>query len=326
MELYFSSLSDVGNLRNNNEDFLYAGKIKKDTYLFIVADGMGGHNAGDVASYTAVTSFVKAIKKGVAKDTLKFLERTVLDVNHLIMTEGKKDDNEKGMGTTFSALYICCNRGYIVHVGDSRVYRFSDDGLEQLTEDHSLVGKLLKEGFITKKEAQHHPKRNVLYQSVGLKSEIKVQAIGPLAIKKGERFLLCSDGLNGDVSDEEIAECYNFDSTREIVDTLVERTKSGVASDNITVIAVSTYCNEVQTLDDTVKIPEQVAPIPLKVRKKRKKKIGLIALLILMIILLMVLIFIIARDALSSEISIQSITNDLPSAFDCLLPLLFTKG
>ncbi|HLP59709.1 MAG TPA: protein phosphatase 2C domain-containing protein [Candidatus Deferrimicrobium sp.] len=290
MELYYSSLSDVGNVRDHNEDFLYAGKLKKGDYLFIVADGMGGHSAGEVASYRAVTGFLKALKKGVGENIPEELRQIVLNINNKLLLEGEKDNTERGMGTTLSVLYIKDCLGYIAHVGDSRIYRYSDsyDGLEQLTEDHSLVAKLLKDGFISPEEAQAHPKRNVLYQSVGLKEEIEVQAMGPFRVREGQKFLLCSDGLNNELTDSEIIEFLKLSAPYRIVEGLLKKAKAGAAMDNITAIAVSTVKS-----DENGKAPENSVKlvVPLQIIKKRKKKIIFFILLGLLILLLSVLVF-----------------------------------
>lgn len=287
MDLYYSFLSDVGNVRDHNEDFLYAGKLKSGHYLFIVADGMGGHSAGEVASYHAVTGFIKALKKGIGDNITEELRQIVLDINEKLIHEGEKKDILRGMGTTLSVLYIKDCLGYIVHVGDSRIYRYSEPykELEQLTEDHSLVGKLLKDGFISLEEAQAHPKRNVLYQSVGLKKEIEVQAMGPFRVREGQKFVLCSDGLNNELIDSEIMEFLKLPSTRQSVEGLLKRVKAGAAMDNITVIVVSTVKSdddEADPMEDTVKLT-----VPIQIIKKRKKKIILFLLLGLLVLLLL---------------------------------------
>jgi protein phosphatase len=296
MELYYAPLSDVGNVRTHNEDFLFAGKLKSGEHLFIVADGMGGHSSGEVASYRAVTGFIKALKKGVGRNVPDALRQIVVNINSKLMVEGKKIGVHKGMGTTLSALYIKEGMGYIVHVGDSRIYRYSKntEELEQLTEDHSLVGKLLKDGFITEKEAQAHPKRNVLYQSVGLKEEIEVQSMGPFPIQKGQKFLLCSDGLNTEVADTEIREFLKMTSMHRAAEGLIKKAKAGTASDNITVIAVSTEkdeTGETTQVEDTVKLT-----VPLKIRRRRKKRVIILLLLALLMLLLAAVLYLLVQD------------------------------
>jgi protein phosphatase len=306
MELYYYGLSDTGNLRDNNEDYLFAGKLKKDEYLFIVADGMGGHEAGEVASCKAVTMFVRQLEKekNITADensnqTLQKLKPIVMDINETLIREGSRSHKKNGMGTTFSALYIKKNRGYIVHVGDSRIYLFSPSlphtgnidtsatpvemsRLTRLTEDHSFVGKLLKDGLITEEEARTHPKRNVLFQSIGIKRDITIQTKGPIPIQMGQKYLVCSDGLYGVVPDSEIEEYLNGKSTAQIAEQLVKRANFNGGPDNISVIVISTEKDETPEPSDTVKIP--ASP------KKRKKRKGWLYILLGLLVILLALI------------------------------------
>lgn len=306
MELFFSGLSDVGNARGNNEDYLFAGQIKEGEYLFIVADGMGGHRAGEVASRKAVTTFVRLLEKGTDDDISGCLTRILLNVNESLVREGSRSAAKNGMGTTLSALYVKDELGYIVHVGDSRVYRLSipgkDRALEQLTEDHSFVGRLLKDGFITEDEARHHPRRNVLYQSVGVKSEINVQALKPITIRKGHKYLLCTDGLYGVVPDRKIEEFLREDSTVRIARRLIEEAKANGGPDNITVIVVSTEEDKtdkfaitgVETVEeDTVKLA-----VPGKNKKAgRRRNVVVFILLALLVLLLAAAVYFLVTAA-----------------------------
>jgi protein phosphatase len=280
MELYYYGLTDTGNLRDNNEDSFFAGQLKKDEYLFIVADGMGGHEAGEVASRRAVNMFVQQLEKeknmAAAENStyiLESLKRIIININETLIREGSRSHKKNGMGTTFSALYIKKNQGYIVHVGDSRIYLFSPSmphtgnidtsdtqvemsQLTRLTEDHSFVGKLLKERLITEEEARVHPKRNVLFQSIGIKKDITIQTKGPIPIKMGQKYLVCSDGLYGVVPDSEIEEYLNEKSTTQIAEQLVKRANFNGGPDNISVIVISTEKNEIKLLPSRLKKEE----------------------------------------------------------------------
>jgi serine/threonine protein phosphatase PrpC len=308
MELYYYGLSDTGHLRDNNEDYLFAGQLKKDEYLFIVADGMGGHEAGEVASRKAVSMFVRQIEKEKNIDaeensnqTLQKLKRIVMDINETLIMEGSRSHKKNGMGTTFSALYIKKNRGYIIHVGDSRIYQFSPSPvrtgnidtsatpvemsrLTRLTEDHSFVGKLVRDGLITEEEARSHPKRNVLFQSIGIKGDITIQTKGPIPIQMGEKYLLCSDGLYGVVPDNEIEEYLNEKSTAQIAAQLVKRANFNGGPDNISVIVISTEKDEPFEPSDTVRIPTPP-------NKGKKRKGWLFILLGLLVTLLALIIY-----------------------------------
>lgn len=312
MELYYYGLSDTGNLRDNNEDYLFAGQLKKDEYLFIVADGMGGHEAGEVASRKAVSMFVQQVEqeKYIENDEksnqiLQKLKGIVIDINEELIREGSLSHKKNGMGTTFSALYIKKNRGYIIHVGDSRIYLFSPavahtdnidtsatavemNRLTRLTEDHSFVGKLVKDGLITEEEARSHPKRNVLFQSIGIKRDITIQTKGPIPIQIGQKYLLCSDGLYGVVPDNEIIEYLNEKSPAQIAEKLVKRANFNGGPDNISVIVIFTEKDGPLEPSDTVKIPT-----PPNNKKKRKGwlfiLLGLLATLLALIIYFLVL-------------------------------------
>jgi len=314
MELYYYGLTDTGNLRANNEDYLFAGQLKADEYLFIVADGMGGHAAGEVASRKAVSMFVHQLEqeKNIEADetsnqTLEKLKCIIIDINETLIQVGNRSHKKNGMGTTFSALYIKKNQGYIIHVGDSRIYLLSPavvhsgnidsfdtpvemNRLTRLTEDHSFVGKLVKDGLITEEEARSHPKRNVLFQSVGIKKDITIQTKGPIPIQMGQKYLLCSDGLYGVVPDNEIEEYLNEKSTAHIAKKLVKRANFNGGPDNISVIVISTEKDETPTpTTETVKIPT----LSLSARIKKKGwlfiLLGLLAALLVLIIYFLVL-------------------------------------
>jgi PPM family protein phosphatase len=303
MELYYTALSDVGSVRTNNEDYLFAGKLKEDDYLFIVADGMGGHKAGEVASTKAVNVFVRQVEKGINGDIHGHLKRIVMDVNEILLKEGQESREKNGMGTTLSVLYIKGGAGYIVHVGDSRIYRFphlnGNNAMEQLTDDHSFVGRLLKDGFITEEEARNHPRRNVLYQSIGLKNEINIQAPAPFPIQKGQKYLLCSDGLYGVVQDNQMAELLESDSISRIARQMVQKAKANGAPDNITVIIVSTKIDE--SSDEETAPEDTVSIIVPSLKKKKHRKIGFFIILGLLVLLLAVIIYISLVSADSSS-------------------------
>jgi PPM family protein phosphatase len=306
MELYYCGLTDTGNLRDNNEDYLFAGKLKKDEYLFIVADGMGGHEAGEVASRKAVSMFVQQLEKEknitASKNSTIILENLkdiIININETLIQEGSRSHKKNGMGTTFSALYIKKNQGYIVHVGDSRIYLLPPSPthtgnidtsatpvemsrLIRLTEDHSFVGKLVKDGLITEEEARNHPKRNVLFQSIGIKNDITIQTTGPIPIQKGQKYLVCSDGLYGVVPDSEIEEYLNGRSTAQIAEQLVKRANFNGGPDNISVVVIFTEKDELPVPTDTVKIPTS--------SKKRKKRKGWLFLLLGLLVILLALI------------------------------------
>ncbi|MCP5046151.1 MAG: serine/threonine-protein phosphatase [bacterium] len=328
MRLSYSGLTDVGNVRANNEDYQFAGPIGTggDEYLFIVADGMGGHNAGEVASRKAVTQVVNRLEKSKRIDIARELENIIVEVNDSLYRESSRMVGKDGMGTTLSVLYIKGGAGYIAHVGDSRIYLYSETGVDrypqtpsapdatqpedavpqpltQLTEDHSLVGRLLQDGLITEEEARHHPRRNVIHQSIGLKPKINVQVLPPIPLVEGGKFLLCSDGLHGVLTDRELGRHLAGNSASQIARQLIRKAKVNGAPDNVTAIVVSTSDDPQNTapetspeeLPDTVKIA-----IPTSKRNNRRR-VGFFILLGLLLMLLAALVFLLVTTGQSNQ-------------------------
>ncbi len=235
MKIEYHGKTDRGLVRENNEDSFFAGKVKEGVYAFIVADGMGGHNAGEVASKSAINYFIQALKKE-DNYTEKFFYETIRMLNSRIKKIGKEDLKKEGLGTTFSALIFVGETVFIVHVGDTRIYRFNRSS-QLLTEDHSIVEKLFRGGLISKEEAEHHPRKNVLYQSLGMKGEINPE-VEKFKVNEGTTFLLCSDGLHGIVEEETILDIVKKYPLDKAVKKLIDIAKDRGGPDNITVVAV----------------------------------------------------------------------------------------
>jgi len=302
MELYFSGLTDVGNVRANNEDYRFCGKLGPAEYLFIVADGMGGHQMGEVASRKAVSLTVAKLSQLThsSTDIPAQLRQIIQEVNEAVYNENIHSNRAGSMGTTLSILFVKDGLGYIAHVGDSRIYRFRPDtptpSLTQLTEDHSLVGQMVKEGLISEEEARTHPHRNIINQSIGIKAQVQPQTPPPIPIQPGDKFLLCSDGLCGPVRDNEILAAFPGNSTAAVTRKLVQLAKKKGAPDNVTIIAVSTLPESAAALNDplsdTVKIK-----IPRVVNPKRRRT--LIFLLLVLLLLLAGLVYLLVTTTLS---------------------------
>ena len=206
-QLVYLFNSHQGLVRTRNED-AWGGQEVLDGYIFIVCDGMGGANSGELASCLAVESF---LQKMVVSPFIKMapsmrLEKVLSQTNKLIYKEGRKSKVNDGMGTTCVAMHIdwkgICT---YAHVGDSRLYAFTDkEKLHNLTFDHSYVNELLRHGVVTAEEAKHHPKKNVLTRALGVSSTVEID-IGTVNIEEGIRALiLATDGLHGMLDDEEI--------------------------------------------------------------------------------------------------------------------------
>ena len=222
--------TDRGKVRELNEDtFGYTD------CLFIVADGMGGHQAGEVASAIAVETILKANLTGDIKAALK---KTLALANQNILKRAEENIELTGMGTTVAVLYLDNALAYITNIGDSRVYFLANNKLKLLTSDHSLVNELVKTGEITVEEAKSHPQRNILTKALGSNETMDPEII-TLEINKGDKFLLCSDGLTGSVSEITIQELLSQKVDPEIiVDQLINSANEFGGADNITVVLV----------------------------------------------------------------------------------------
>ncbi|MGM0602759.1 MAG: Stp1/IreP family PP2C-type Ser/Thr phosphatase [Bacillota bacterium] len=224
-----------GKIRENNEDNYL---IDKENSFFLVADGMGGHAAGEVASEIAVE---KSSDFTCSKNTdiLADLKNLVSSVNEKIIKESSKNPSYLGMGTTYSAVLIKKESLYFTHVGDSRIYIFREGKLEQINEEHSLVADLIKEGKIEKKDAFNHPQRHILTQALGLEKNLKIDE-GKLDIFADDIVLLCTDGLTDLIREEEIEKL--IDEFRGNLDLLAEKLLNTAlengGSDNITFILI----------------------------------------------------------------------------------------
>ncbi len=221
----------VGKVRKNNEDALIF--IEPET--FIVADGMGGQAAGEIASQMlidTVKNFLPAVPEPWSEDILK---KAILKSNAAILREAAKNSNYRGMGTTATILHIYNRRAYYAHVGDSRLYRLKNKNLEQITQDHSYVENLVRNGEITAEEARNHPMKNILTQAVGAVENILVDTAS-FTVNAGDTFLLCTDGLTNMLEDKEIAEILL--TSENPAENLVQAALNNGGSDNVSVIVV----------------------------------------------------------------------------------------
>ncbi|MBI2692073.1 MAG: Stp1/IreP family PP2C-type Ser/Thr phosphatase [Solirubrobacterales bacterium] len=226
----FAAASDVGRVRKANEDSYYVRSP-----LFVVADGMGGANAGEVASKIAVDSFKDPLDDAVAPEPR--MAGIVRTANRLIHKKSNSSDEFKGMGTTVTALLLGDDELTIAHVGDSRAYRLRDGDLERLTRDHSLVGEMVRRGAITEAEAEVHPQRSILTRALGPEDDVEIDTLSH-GVKGGDIYLICSDGLTGMVDEATIAtEMGSGRPMQEIAESLIRKANENGGVDNITVIA-----------------------------------------------------------------------------------------
>jgi PPM family protein phosphatase len=249
--------TDVGRVRSENQDFgtVTTSKDEHDAHpggrLLIVADGMGGHRGGATAARLA-TETVKSQYLGFGNDDIAAaLLDALTRANTRIFTEAQTNLELRGMGTTTSALVVRGNQAWFAHVGDSRIYFVRNGEIRQLTEDHSLVASMVREGLLTTKEAENHPRRNVLQRSIGVSDEVDVDVRGPIEVQEGDVFILCSDGLHGVVKPDEINEVVTNMSIEQAADQLVTRALERGGPDNVTVIVA-----RVERKDDDTTIRE----------------------------------------------------------------------
>jgi len=240
-----SVLSDPGCVRETNEDngrhispSLEAERAERGT-LTIVADGMGGHSSGEVASEMAVDLIGRYFYDNGSSPVEEALRQAIEQASAEIFDSSIADTRLFGMGTTVVALVIRDNTAWVAHVGDSRLYRLRSNHMELLTMDHSQVMEMVKMGLLSFDEAQNHDDKNVILRAVGTQPNVEVEISGPFEVVEGDQFLLCSDGLCDMVGDEEIANIWNAsDAIHVAVERLIDLAKQRGGSDNITVAIV----------------------------------------------------------------------------------------
>ncbi|WP_289136693.1 Stp1/IreP family PP2C-type Ser/Thr phosphatase [uncultured Brevibacillus sp.] len=234
--------SHVGRIRQVNEDYFACVEDLNGRVLAVVADGMGGHQAGDIASRLAVERIVKELRhldKDIdGEDAREQLMNAVLLANKEVYEYAEEHPECNGMGTTVVAALLGPTSVITAHIGDSRLYHFSQDGLVMKTEDHSLVNELLKNGQITPEEASVHPHRNVIMRSLGTEPDVLID-LGQFSWSDGDVVLICSDGLSNKVNSSSLEEWLNrMVSLQAKVDGLVDEALTAGGEDNITLVAV----------------------------------------------------------------------------------------
>jgi len=234
------SRTDIGSVRKLNQDYVYTTqeKIGNLTNLFIVADGMGGHAAGDYASRTAVESIVECIENSFEKNSLKLLSKAVEAANKAVYTEALLDRKLEGMGTTIVAATFVGRYLQAINVGDSRLYVIDADGIRQVSVDHSLVEEMIRSGGIAREQARNHPDKNIITRAVGVKKTVEPDTYTE-ELKDGDVVLLCSDGLTNMVTDDEIKEIVNQAAdVSEAGKRLVEKANENGGRDNISAVLI----------------------------------------------------------------------------------------
>ena len=240
MQIY--TRTDIGKVRKLNEDYMYASNANDKIKLFIIADGMGGYNAGEVASKIATESAREYIQQNFekSKSSKEEIENLIKDAiiyaNNEVYNKSKKNKELSGMGTTIDICLIYNSKLYIGHVGDSRVYRIRKDFIRKITRDDSYVQTLIEDGTITKEQAFNHPRKNMITKAIGC-DKIVNPTVYTKTFIKNDIIILTTDGLTNMVKDKEILELVKTNNEN-IVDVLVDTANKNGGSDNITVIVI----------------------------------------------------------------------------------------
>lgn len=224
--------TDVGKVRANNQD---APIVSEKLRLYGVADGMGGHKGGEVASTSARDDLLRELEGKTP--SVAALSGAIEEVNRQIYHQQEHDDALTGMGTTLSVLWMSDNFVYIGHVGDSRVYLLRDGEFKQMTLDHSLVEQLVREGVLTEEEAQNHPMRNIITRAIGTYESVEVDVVVEER-RKGDLWLACSDGLHGLVDDRQMRDALRQYAPEKAADVLLKAALDAGGRDNVTLVIV----------------------------------------------------------------------------------------
>ncbi len=240
------AVTDVGMVRKVNQDYVYTSNnpVGPLENLFVVADGMGGHQAGDYASKYTVETVISELEKSNIEDVEKALVSAIKIANRELIKKANEDPELKGMGTTVVAATIVNQMMYFANVGDSRLYLINQ-GITQLTKDHSLVEEMVRLGGIKPEEAKYHPDKNIITRAIGAKGNVEVDFYEH-RLKKGDIILMCTDGLSNMVEDDELF--HIIQGGRDIVESavsLVDAAKENGGTDNIGIVLVEPFTDEV---------------------------------------------------------------------------------
>lgn len=241
------SKTDVGRKREVNQDYVFVSEqpIGNIPNLLVVADGMGGHKAGDFASRFVVEDLKQEIEQSNESGPEAIMRKAIDSANHKLIAESKKDVRLEGMGTTLVVATVIEHTLYFANIGDSRLYLLSDE-MKQLSRDHSLVQEMVRLGGINAEQAKHHPDKNIITRAVGIKENVEADFF-EYRLNKGDIILMCTDGLSNMVDDEEIFQIVK--SSRDVVEAverLIERANSNGGSDNIGVVVAEPFSGEVR--------------------------------------------------------------------------------
>ena len=239
------SVTDIGRKRKLNQDFVYSsdetvGNLKN---VYIVADGMGGHQAGDYASKCTVETMVREIKGCFEQSPIRILSRAIRIANDQVRRKAREDENLYGMGTTVVAATVLGKYLQVANVGDSRLYIINEE-VRQITRDHSLVEEMVRMGGLDREAARNHPDKNIITRAIGARDTIEIDFFHE-ELKSGDLILMCSDGLTNMLEDEEIGRILKTPGTiEERAERLIDAANQNGGRDNIAVILIDAFARE----------------------------------------------------------------------------------
>ena len=239
------SVTDIGRKRKLNQDFVYSsdeavGNLKN---VYIVADGMGGHQAGDYASKCTVETMVREIKGCFEQSPIRILSRAIRIANDQVRRKAREDESLYGMGTTVVAATVLGKYLQVANVGDSRLYIINEE-VRQITRDHSLVEEMVRMGGLDREAARNHPDKNIITRAIGARDTIEIDFFHE-ELKSGELILMCSDGLTNMLEDEEIGRILKTPGTiEERAERLIDAANQNGGRDNIAVILIDAFARE----------------------------------------------------------------------------------
>ena len=246
MKIY--AKTDVGRKREMNQDYMYTSEnaVGKLPNLFLVADGMGGHKAGEYASRFTVEKIVETIETSGQTEPVAAMKEAVEAANRGLLEEAGRDAAKAGMGTTVVAATVIGDHLHVANVGDSRLYLINHEAIRQITRDHSLVEEMVRLGEMDKADAKDHPDKNIITRAVGVLPEVTADFF-EISLKPGDEILMCSDGLTNMIEDDEIRHIVL--GQRDIVEKaekLIETANRNGGKDNITVVLIEPFSDEVK--------------------------------------------------------------------------------
>lgn len=240
------SRTDIGKARTVNQDYVYTSETSLGGLpnILLVADGMGGHNAGDFASRFVVEDIKREIAETTERYPETILRKAIAEANRKLIVEASRDERLAGMGTTLVAATVIEHTLYFANIGDSRLYLINDE-IRQLSRDHSLVQEMVRLGGINAEEAKHHPDKNIITRAIGASEEVEIDFF-EYHLQPGDKILMCTDGLSNMVEDERLFQIVK--SSRDVVEAverLINEANTNGGNDNIGVVVAEPFANEV---------------------------------------------------------------------------------